>query len=36
MHGRRVFNVDGFEKSPKKANFKISHLMISTGYGIEI
>jgi hypothetical protein len=36
MHGRRVFNVDGFVKSPKKANFKISHLMISTGYGIEI
>ena len=27
---------DGLVKSPKRANFKISHLIISTGYEIEI
>jgi hypothetical protein len=29
-------NLDGFVKSPKRANFQISHLIISIGYGIEI
>ncbi len=29
-------NFDGFVKSPKIANFKISHLIISRGYEIEI
>jgi hypothetical protein len=27
---------DGFVKSPKIANFQISHLIISMGYEIEI
>ena len=27
---------DGFVKSPKKSNFRISHLIILTGHGIEI
>jgi hypothetical protein len=29
-------NLDGLVKSPKRANFQISHLIISTGYEIEI
>jgi len=32
----RTLNIDGFVKSPKNANFQISHLMISIGYGIVI
>jgi hypothetical protein len=33
---RRTSNIDGLVKSPKKANFKISHLIISIGYEIKI
>jgi len=29
-------NIDGLVKSLKTTNFQISHLMISTGYKIEI
>jgi len=29
-------NIDGFVKSPKTANFQVSHLIISIGYEIEI
>ena len=28
--------VDGLVKSPKRANFQISHLIISIGYEVEI
>jgi hypothetical protein len=35
-HHYSMFNVDGFVKSPKRANFQISHLMISIGYKAEI
>jgi hypothetical protein len=28
--------VDGFVKSPERANFQILHLMISIGYEIEV
>jgi len=31
-HHYSMFNVDGLVKSPKKANFQISHLIISIGY----
>jgi len=29
-----IFNSDGFVKSPKRANFEISHFIISIGYEI--
>ena len=31
-----LFNIDGFVKSPKTANFQFSHLIISIGYEIKI
>jgi len=31
-----IFNFDGLVKSPRRANFQISHYIISIGYEIEI
>jgi hypothetical protein len=31
-----LINIDGFLKSPERANFQISHLIISISYEIEI